>query len=72
VVLVKRNLQDIAWVAQALLLTSAILYFANCICDYFNDRYALPLLICGIAAFALQIGALLDYREAVIQNSPGL
>jgi hypothetical protein len=67
-VLVKRNLPEIAWFAQASLLTSAILYFANCICDYFNDRYALPLLVCGIAAFALQIGALLDYREAVIQN----
>jgi hypothetical protein len=60
VVLVKRNRQDIAWLAQALLLTCAILYFANCVCDYFNDRYALPLLICGVAAFALQIGALLD------------
>jgi len=60
VVLVKRNLHNIAWIAQALLLTSAILYFANCVCDYFNDRYALPLLICGIAAFAMQIGALLD------------
>jgi hypothetical protein len=60
VALVRRNLRHIAWLAQALLLTSAILYFVNCICDYFNDRYALPVLVCGISAFALQIGALID------------
>lgn len=72
VALVKRNRQDIAWLAQALLLTSAILYFANCICDYFNDRYALPLLICGLAAFALQIGALLDGRERGTSEEKGV
>jgi hypothetical protein len=60
VALVRRNLRDVACLAQALLFTSAILYFANCVCDYFNDRYALPVLVCGLAAFALQIGALLD------------
>lgn len=63
VVLVRRNLPAIAWFAQALLLASAILYFANCVCDYFNDRYALPVLICGVAAFAFQIGALLDATD---------
>lgn len=63
--LVTRCQGDIAWLAQGLLLTSAILYFANCICDYFNDRYTLPLLVCALAAFALQVGALLDGRPKV-------
>jgi hypothetical protein len=58
--LARRGQGEIAWLAQALLITSALLYFANCICDYFNDRYTLPLLVCVVAAFALQIGALLD------------
>jgi hypothetical protein len=62
ILLARRGQGDIAWLAQALLLTSALLYFANCVCDYFNDRYTLPLLICVMAAFALQIGALLDGR----------
>jgi hypothetical protein len=60
ILLVRRGQGDIAWLAEALLITSALLYFANCICDYFNDRYTLPLLVCVVAAFALQIGALLD------------
>ena len=60
ILLVRRCQGDIAWLAQALLITSALLYFANCICDYFNDRYTLPLLVCAVTAFALQIGALLD------------
>jgi hypothetical protein len=63
--LVRRRQGDAAWLAQGLLLTSAILYFANCICDYFNDRYTLPLLVCAVAAFALQIGALLDGQAKV-------
>jgi hypothetical protein len=63
VALVRRNLRSIAFLAQALLLTCAILYFVNCVCDYFNDRYALPVLVCGLAAFALQMGALLDARS---------
>jgi hypothetical protein len=63
--LARRGQGDIAWLAQALLLTSALLYFANCICDYFNDRYTLPLLVCVVAAFALQIGALLDGQAKV-------
>jgi hypothetical protein len=58
--LVRRHEGGIAWFAQAFLLNGAVLYFANCVCDYFNDRYALPLLVCGVAAFALQVGALLD------------
>src|SRR6201993_1476860 len=60
IVLVRRGQGDLAWLAQALLITSALLYLANCICDYFNDRYTLPLLVCVVAAFALQIGALLN------------
>ena len=60
ILLIRQRQGNIAWLAQALLLTSAILYFANCICDYFNDRYALPLLVCGLAAFAVQVGVLLD------------
>jgi hypothetical protein len=60
ILLARRGRGDIAWLAQALLLTSALLYFANCVCDYFNDRYTLPLLVCVVAAFALQIGALSD------------
>jgi hypothetical protein len=67
--LARRGQGDIAWLAQALLLTSALLYFANCVCDYFNDRYTLPLLVCVMAAFALQIGALLDAQaESVISK----
>jgi hypothetical protein len=69
IVLVRRGQGDLAWLAQALLITSALLYFANCICDYFNDRYALPLLVCAVAAFALQIGALLDAQaKSVVSN----
>ena len=66
VLLTRRRQGDIAWLAQALLVTSAILYFANCICDYFNDRYTLPLLVCAVAAFALQIGALLDAQVKTV------
>ena len=58
--LIRRQQGNIAWFSQALLLTAAILYFANCVCDYFNDRYALPLLVCAVAAFSLQMGALFD------------
>jgi hypothetical protein len=65
ILLVRQRQGPIAWFAQALLLTTAILYFVNCICDYFNDRYALPLLVCAVAAFALQVGALLDGPEKV-------
>jgi len=73
ILLARRGQGDIAWLAQALLLTSALLYFANCICDYFNDRYTLPLLICVVAAFALQIGALLDAQaKSVISESVGV
>ena len=68
-VLVGRRQGDIAWLAQALVLTSAILYFVNCICDYFNDRYTLPLLVCALAAFALQIGPLLDGQTKQVVNS---
>jgi hypothetical protein len=69
ILLVRRGQGDIAWLAQALLITSALLYFANCICDYFNDRYTLPLLVCVVAAFALQIGALLDAQaKSVVSN----
>jgi hypothetical protein len=68
ILLARRGQGDIAWLAQALLLTSALLYFANCVCDYFNDRYTLPLLVCVVAAFALQIGALLDAQVKVSSN----
>ncbi|MBV8216354.1 MAG: hypothetical protein JOZ08_24310 [Verrucomicrobia bacterium] len=63
--LIRRRQGEIGWLAQALLLTGAILYFANCICDYFNDRYTLPLLVCALAAFAVQVGALLDGQGKV-------
>src|ERR1700741_4895990 len=69
ILLARRGQGDIAWLAQALLLTSALLYFANCICDYFNDRYTLPLLVCVVAAFALQIGALLDAQAKSVSSS---
>src|ERR1700678_4267806 len=68
ILLVRRRQGNIAWLAQALLLTSAILYFATCICIYFNDRYTLPLLVCAVAAFALQVGAWLDAQGKVISN----
>jgi hypothetical protein len=68
ILLARRGQGDIAWLAQALLLTSALLYFANCICDYFNDRYTLPLLVCVVAAFALQIGALLDAQAKSVSS----
>jgi hypothetical protein len=69
ILVVRRGQGDIAWLAQALLITSALLYLANCICDYFNDRYTLPLLVCVVAAFALQIGALLDAQaKSVVSN----
>jgi len=68
ILLVRRGQGDIAWLAQALLITSALLYFVNCICDYFNDRYALPLLVCVVAAFALQIGALLDAQTKSVSQ----
>jgi hypothetical protein len=68
ILLARRGRGDIAWLAQALLLTSALLYFANCICDYFNDRYTLPLLVCVVAAFALQIGALLDAQAKSVSS----
>jgi hypothetical protein len=58
--LVRRGQGGTGWLAQALLVTSALLYFVNCICGYFNDRYTMPLFVCVVAAFALQIGALLD------------
>jgi hypothetical protein len=68
ILLARRGQGDIAWLTQALLLTSALLYFANCICDYFNDRYTLPLLVCVVAAFALQIGALLDAQAKSVSS----
>jgi hypothetical protein len=68
ILLARRGQGDIAWLAQALLLTSALLYFANCVCDYFNDRYTLPLLVCVVAAFALQIGALLDAQAKSVSS----
>jgi hypothetical protein len=68
ILLARRGQGDIAWLAQALLLTSALLYFTNCICDYFNDRYTLPLLVCVVAAFALQIGALLDAQAKSVSS----
>jgi hypothetical protein len=69
ILLSRRGQGDIAWLAEALLLTSALLYFANCVCDYFNDRYTLPLLVCVVAAFALQIGALLDAQAKSVSSS---
>jgi hypothetical protein len=57
ILLIRQHQGNIAWLAQSLLLTSALLYFVNCICDYFNDRYTLPLLVCAVAACALQMGA---------------
>jgi hypothetical protein len=73
ILLVRRRQGNIAWLAQALLLTCAILYFANCICCYFNDRYTLPLLVCAVAAFALQVGALLDaIADGSVEGNGGL
>jgi hypothetical protein len=48
------------WLAQALILSSIGLFLANCVCIYYMDRYALPLMVCGIAALAIELGNLAD------------
>jgi hypothetical protein len=59
----RRDKGTIAWLSLSLLATSAVLYFATCICAFFNDRYTLPLLVCGVGALGVQVGALLDPVE---------
>ena len=72
ILLVRRGQGGIAWISLSLLLTSAALYLANCICIYFNDRYALPILVCGVAALSVQLGALLDPGQERVKRQEGL
>src|SRR5258708_4694033 len=58
--LVRRGKGVTAWDAGSLLVTSVLLYLANCVCAYFNDRYALPTLVCGVVALAIELGSWLE------------
>lgn len=60
VLLVRRGQGVIAWYAGSLLVTSVLLYLANCVCAYFNDRYALPNLVCGVAVLVIELGSWLE------------
>ncbi|MGA8659554.1 MAG: hypothetical protein WB586_25815 [Chthoniobacterales bacterium] len=51
------------WLAQTLVLSSIVLFLANCVCVYYMDRYTLPLMVCGKAALAIQIGGLADSAQ---------
>jgi hypothetical protein len=59
-VLAGRGHSETALLALSLLVTSSILYFVNCICVYYNDRYTLPLFVCNIAALGIQLGRFID------------
>lgn len=63
ITLAKRGWHPAVWLAQALLLSSAALFLANCICVYYMDRYTLPLMVCGLAALVIQIGSLADSAQ---------
>jgi hypothetical protein len=60
IVLTRQGRPECAWLAFCLVVTGSILYFANCVCVYYNDRYALPLFVCNIAAFGIQLGRFID------------
>jgi hypothetical protein len=70
--LIRRGKGGVAWFSGSLLLTNAALYLANCICIYFNDRYALPNLVSGIVALGVQLGALLDPAGDRVSRREGL
>jgi hypothetical protein len=72
VFLMRRGKGGVAWISVSLLLTNAALFLANCICIYFNDRYALPNLVSGIAALGVQLGALLDPAEDRVSRREGV
>ena len=62
IVLTRQGRPEYAWLALCLVATAGILYFVNCVCVYYNDRYVLPLFICNIAALGIQLGRFIDDR----------
>jgi hypothetical protein len=60
IVLTRRGRPECAWLALCLVVTGGILYFVNCVCVYYNDRYVLPLFVCNVAAFGIQLGKFID------------
>jgi hypothetical protein len=60
IVLTRRGRPELAWLALSLVATGGILYFVNCVCVYYNDRYALPLFVCNLTALGIQLGRLID------------
>jgi hypothetical protein len=60
IVLTRQGRPECAWLAFCLVATGGILYFVNCVCVYYNDRYVLPLFVCNIAAFGIQLGRFID------------
>jgi type IV secretory pathway VirB2 component (pilin) len=62
IVLARHGRAEYAWLALCLVATGSILYFVNCVCVYYNDRYVLPLFVCNIAAWGIQLGRFTDDR----------
>jgi hypothetical protein len=62
VVLTRYGRPECAWLAFCLVATGGILYFVNCVCVYYNDRYVLPLFVCNVAALGIQLGRFIDDR----------
>jgi hypothetical protein len=62
IVLTRHGRPECAWLALCLVVTGSILYFVNCVCVYYNDRYVLPLFVCNIAALGIQLGRFIDDR----------
>jgi hypothetical protein len=60
IVLARHGRAECAWLALCLVATGSILYFVNCVCVYYNDRYVLPLFVCNIAAWGIQLGRFTD------------
>jgi hypothetical protein len=60
IVLTRHGRAECAWLALCLVATGGLLYFVNCVCVYYNDRYVLPLFVCNIAAWGIQLGRFTD------------
>jgi hypothetical protein len=60
IILTRHGRPACAWLALCLVVTGSILYFVNCVCVYYNDRYVLPLFVCNIAALGIQLGRFID------------
>jgi hypothetical protein len=60
IVLTRHGRPECAWLALCLVATGGILYFVNCVCVYYNDRYVLPLFVCNVAALGIQLGRFTD------------